>query len=121
MSHSFHTHAIPFHNFRKIGRETQLKIDQEPCLWYNYFPDGSQKTKTEMVRCSTCTISEQDEGTSRGEPALEKRFLYKHNEMSGSRGIPINHYYSLLFLSLLHEMHAAMDLRPFSPIKPTID
>lgn len=33
--------------------------------------------------------------------------------MSGSRGIPINHYHSLLFLGLLNETHTAMDLRPF--------
>ena len=26
------------------SKETQLKIDREPCLWYNFFPEGSQKT-----------------------------------------------------------------------------
>lgn len=66
-----------------------------------------------MAHCNMYTISEQDEETYCAESVLEMLFLYKNNEMSGSRGIPINHYYSLLFLSLLHEMHAAMDLRPF--------
>lgn len=94
-------------------RETQLKIDQEPCLSHNYFPDGSQKTQNEMVHCNMYTISKQDEETYCGESVLEMLFLYKNNEMSGSRGISISHYYSLLFLSLLLEMHAAMDLRPF--------